>query len=134
MQYIRRFYPKAIIVAGLGELQDTLLKRINSWKKGYQKGQPDIMIMNYHFKCSGFCLEFKSPTNNYQISEAQKEMKRKYKKNGFFFMISNDYDLKTRYINDYMEGVRVSCKYCSKAFLDNSTYTSHIKWIHRIEK
>lgn len=39
------------------------------------KGQPDIMIMNYRNNHSGFCLEFKSPTNNYQISEAQKEMK-----------------------------------------------------------
>lgn len=43
VQYIRRFYSKAIIVAV-------------------------ITILD-------FCLEFKSPTNNYQISEAQKEMK-----------------------------------------------------------
>ena len=33
VQYIRRFYPEAIIVAGLGELRDTPAKRINSWKK-----------------------------------------------------------------------------------------------------
>lgn len=48
VQCICRFYPAAIIVAELGELQDTPAKRINSWKKGYMKGQPDIMIMNYH--------------------------------------------------------------------------------------
>ena len=34
------------------------------------KGQPDIMIMNYQKDYSGFCIEFKNPTNNYQISEA----------------------------------------------------------------
>ena len=34
------------------------------------KGQPDIMIMNYQNDYSGFCIEFKNPTNNYQISEA----------------------------------------------------------------
>ena len=79
VHYIRAFYPEAIIVAGLGELQDTPSKRINSWKKGYQKGQPDIMIVNYHLKCSGFCLEFKSSTNSYQISDAQKEMKKRQK-------------------------------------------------------
>lgn len=48
VQYIRRFYPEAIIVAGLGENQDTPAKRINSWKKGCQKGQPDIIIMNFN--------------------------------------------------------------------------------------
>ena len=33
---IRTFYPKALIVAGLGENQDTPSKRIGSWKKGYK--------------------------------------------------------------------------------------------------
>ena len=47
VQYIRRFYPEAIIMAGLGENQDTPGKRIQSWKKGYMKGQPDIIIANY---------------------------------------------------------------------------------------
>ena len=34
----RNYYPKALIVAGLGENQDTPSKRIDSWKKGYTKG------------------------------------------------------------------------------------------------
>ena len=45
---IRNYYPKALTVTGLGESQDTLPKRINSWKKGYTKGQPDLMALNYH--------------------------------------------------------------------------------------
>ena len=77
VEYIRRFCPKAIIVAGLGELQDTSSKRISSWKKGYPKGQPDLMVMNYHKDYSGCCIEFKSPTNNYQVSQAQKGMKHR---------------------------------------------------------
>ena len=32
---IRNYYPDAIMVAGLGENQDTSYKRIISWKKGY---------------------------------------------------------------------------------------------------
>ena len=48
VQYIRRFYPEAII-AGLGENQkDSSEKSIKSWRKGYMKGQPDIIIMNNH--------------------------------------------------------------------------------------
>ena len=31
--YIRRFYPEAIMIAELGENQDTPTKRINSWNK-----------------------------------------------------------------------------------------------------
>ena len=45
VQYIRHFYPEAIIVPGLGELQDTPNKRIDAWKKGYLKGQGDLLIL-----------------------------------------------------------------------------------------
>ena len=37
VDYIRRFYPNVLIIAGLGELQDTSNKRIKSYKKRYQK-------------------------------------------------------------------------------------------------
>ena len=93
VQYIRRFYPHAITVAGLGENQDTPGKRIQSWKKGHMKSQPDIMILNYNKSWKGFCLEFKSPTNNYKVSESQLKMKNMCKKIGLYFMISSDYDL-----------------------------------------
>ena len=131
VQYIREFYPNAIIVAGLGELQDTPQKRINSWKKGYTKGQSDIMITNYHPLYSGFCLEFKSPTNNYHTSDAQKEMEKHYKSNNYF-KISNDYDIIVKPLSEYMEGVRVSCKHCEKSFLSKETPQMHLKIIHRI--
>ena len=47
------------------------------------------MIMNYHKDYSGRFIEFKSPTNNYQVSQAQKEMKHRYKENGYYFLLSN---------------------------------------------
>lgn len=96
VQYMRSFYPDAIIVAGLGENQDTPGKRMQSWKKGYMKSQPDIVILNYNKSWKGFCLEFKSPTNNYKVSESQLKMKKHVQKNGFFFKISSDYDLITK--------------------------------------
>ena len=86
---IRNYYPNAIIAAGLGGNQDTPSKRINSWKKGYTKGQPDLMILNYHKDYNGLCIEFKSATNIYQISDAQKEMKERSSNRGLF---SNHYD------------------------------------------
>ena len=46
VHFIKKHYPHALLNAGLGELQDTVSKRINSYKKGYQKGQPDFIINN----------------------------------------------------------------------------------------
>ena len=89
---IRNYYPNDIMVAGLGENQDTPSKRIDIWKKGYTKGQPDLMIVNYHEDYNGLCIEFKSPTNIYQISDAQREKKERYKENCYKFILSNDYD------------------------------------------
>ena len=108
------------MVAGLGENQNTSFKRINSWKKGYTKGQPDLMILNYSKDYNGLCIEFKSPNNNYKISDAQKQMKERYKENGYKFILSNDYDYICMQLHKYTVyvGVRVPCKFCSRAFLN----------------
>ena len=98
---IRKYYPDSILVAGLGENQD-------SYKKGYMRGQPDLMILDYHKHYKDLCIEFKSPTNNYHVSEAQKEMKKKYVNNGYAFVLSNDYDKICKNIHDYMKGIRVN--------------------------
>ena len=116
VELIRNFYPNAIMVPGLGENQDTPDKRINSWKKGYMRGQPDLMILDYHKYYKGLCIEFKSPTNNYCVTESQLKMKEKYCNNEYAFILSNDYDKISKLIHKYMAGVRIPCKYCTKAF------------------
>ena len=89
---IRRFYPDSILVAGLGEHQDTGDKRLDSYKKGYMRGQPDLMVLNYHEDFKGLGIEFKSPTGNYRVSDAQREMKKRYVNNGDAYILCNDYD------------------------------------------
>ena len=37
VQYIRRFHPEAVMMAGLGELQHTASQRIEGKMKGYQR-------------------------------------------------------------------------------------------------
>ena len=71
VQLFRNYYPDALLVAGLGENQDTEDKRLDSYKKGYGRGTPDLMVLNYHKDYNGLCIEFKSPTNNYEVSESQ---------------------------------------------------------------
>ena len=116
VQLIRNYYPDSILVAGLGENQDTEDKRLDSYKKGYQRGQPDLMILNYHKDFKGLCIEFKSPTNNYSVSESQLKMKEKYSNNNYAFILSNDYDKISKLIHKYFAGVRIPCEYCTKAF------------------
>ena len=134
VELIRNFYPEVIMVPGLGENQDTPEKRINSWKKGYMRGQPDLMILDYHKDYKGLCIEFKSPTNNYTISESQIKMKEKYCKNNYAFILSNDYDKISKLIHKYMVGVRIPCDYCIKAFRNKKTLNNHYKVFHRFEK
>ena len=65
VDFIRKFYPDSILVAGLGENQDTEDKRLDSYKKGYVRGQPNLMVLNYHKDFEDLSIEFKSPTNIY---------------------------------------------------------------------
>ena len=116
VELIRNFYPNALLVPGLGENQDTPDKRINSWKKGYMRGQPDLMVLNYHKDYKGLCIEFKSPTNNYSVTESQIKMKEKYCNNEYAFILSNDYDKISKLVHKYFAGVRIPCEYCTKAF------------------
>ena len=134
VQLIRNYYPDSILVAGLGENQDTEDKRLDSYKKGYQRGTPDLMVLNYHKDYRGLCIEFKSPTNNYEVSESQLKMKAQYCKNNYAFILSNDYDKISKLIHKYFAGVRIPCEYCSKAFRKTKTLNTHYRIFHRIEK
>ena len=116
VQLIRNYYPDAILVTAMGENQDSEEKRLDSYRKGFMRGTPDLMILDYHRDYNGLCIEFKSPTNNYEVSESQIKMKDKYKKNNYAFLLSNDYDHISKQIHKYMTGVRIPCEYCSKAF------------------
>ena len=134
VQLIRNYYPDSILVAGLGENQDTEEKRLDSYKKGYQRGQPDLMILDYHIQYKGLCIEFKSPTNYYCVTESQLKTKDKYKNNEYAYILSNDYDYISKKLHKYMAGVRIPCKYCPKAFRSKKTLNTHLKVFHRIEK
>ena len=48
IHFIKNYLKEAIIVPGLGEYQTTSNIRCDAFKKGFQGGQPDIMLLNYH--------------------------------------------------------------------------------------
>lgn len=131
VQYIRRYYPKAILVASLGENQTTEFRRINSWCKGYMKGTPDFIIMNNHKHRNGLCIEFKNPSGKYAVSESQLAMKERYTENNFKFILSNDYDDIIMEISKYMADISLPCPLCIKKFKSNDTLSTHREIIHR---
>ena len=96
------------------------------------RGQPDLMVLDYHKDYKGLCIEFKSPTNNYHVSKAQYELMEKYSNNNYKFILSNDYDEICIEVHDYMKGIRVPCKYCIKQFLNKGTLETHYRVIHRL--
>ena len=129
---IRKYYPDTLLVAGLGENQDTNDKRLDSYKKGYMRGQPDLMVLDYHKDYKSLCIEFKLPTYNYHVSKAQYELMKKYSNNSYKFILSNDYDEICIEVHDYMKGIRLLCKYCIKQFYNTDTLETHYRVIHRL--
>ena len=132
VRYIKRFYPDALIIDILGELEDSCRREIQSWNKGYQKDQADLIIPNLHKYYNGFCIEFKTPENNHMLYDAQKELLEKYSDNGYKTVASNDYDMIIKELNEYMWGVRVKCIYCNRKFKSNKTLSNHQKCVHKI--
>ena len=82
VSFLKKRYPHSLFTVTLGENQDTVYKRINSFKKGYLRGSPDLIINNPHKCYSGFAIEMKSLKGNGVLSADQSMMLRQYQNNG----------------------------------------------------
>ena len=90
VSFLKKRYPHSLFTVTLGENQDTAFKRIDSFKKGYLRGSPDLIINNLHKHYTGFCIEFKNPKGNGVLSPDQSMMLRQYQNNDFKTLVSND--------------------------------------------
>ena len=61
VSFLKKRYSYSIVTATLNENKDTSKKRIESHKKGYLRGSPDLIINNLHKHYTGFAIEFKNP-------------------------------------------------------------------------
>ena len=114
VDFIRKYHSEAIICAGLGENQVTEKMRIDSWRKGYQKGQPDLLILNKHKKYTGFALELKSPTGWGVLSPDQQKYLQGLREAGYLTLVSNDYDEIVVKIGEYFRDIRMYCTHCGR--------------------
>lgn len=124
--WVRRFFPRAIIAPGLGELQDTEEKRIDAWKKGYTGGQPDILILDRHQQYSGLALELKHPgKRDMDISDNQIKFLERLRWENWRVITSNDYDEICFEIGAYMRDLALKCSHCTMSFATKRARDQH---------
>ena len=132
VHFLKKRYPHSLFTVTLGENQDTVYKRIDSFKKGYLRGSPDLIINNLHKCYSGFAIEMKSPKGNGVLSPDQSMMLRQYQNNGFKTLVSNYYDHIIEQIIEYFRDVRILCSYCPRRFISSHSLKNHIKSFHKM--
>lgn len=130
VEYIRTFHPSAILVPGLGENQDTHEKRVLCWRKGYTRGQPDLLILNRHSRYVGLAVEFKTPAWEREASEAQLTFMEQLRRAGYRCVVSNDYDELLTEILTYFQSARVTCGECRRLFPDEEGLRRHQRATH----
>ena len=132
VSFLKKRYPHSIFTATLGENQDTSVKRIESRRKGYLRGSPDLIINNLHKHYTGFAIEFKNANGKGILSDDQSKMLRQYQNNGFKTLVSNDYDYIIEQLIEYFRDVRIKCPYCLRKFFSSLSIKNHIKNFHKM--
>ena len=132
VSFLKKRFPHSIFVAALGENQDTSIKRIDSFNKGYMKGTPDLIINNLHKYYTGFAIEFKTSKGYGSLSNEQSNILFHYQLNGFKTLVSNDYDHIIEQVIEYFRDVRIKCSYCQKRFISSQSLRNHIKFFHKL--
>lgn len=109
IDFFRKFYPQAIIVSGcVSQVTDKI--RIQSKMKGYEAGQPDLLILNSQFPYAGMAIEFKTPTGIGKISTKQLNFLDRLRCNKWKCIVSNSYDEILVGIIRYFDAVEVDTK------------------------
>ena len=131
VSFLKKRYPHSLFTVTLGENQDTVHKRIDSFKKGYLRGSPDLIINNLHKHYTGLCIEFKSPNGKGVLSPDQSMILLQYQNSGFKILVSNDYDQIIEQIIEYFRDVRIKCSYCPRRFIRPHSLRKHIEFFHK---
>ena len=132
VSFLKKRYPHSLFTVTLGENQDTAFKTIDSFKKGYLRGSPDLIINNLHKYYTGFCIEFESPKRNGVLSPDQSMILLQYKSNGFKTLVSNGYDHIIEQITEYFRDIRIKCSYCPRRFISSQSLRNHIEFFNKM--
>jgi len=128
---IRRFWPHSLLVAGLGELQDTPEKRMFAWRSGYGAGQPDVLILNHHKTHNGFAIELKNPKGSGKLTDKQFNSLERYRAAGFKTLVADEFVLIWHELINYFQDIRLSCSHCGRKFKTEETLQRHCALFHK---
>ena len=104
VEFIRKRYPDALIIPGLGENQISSEMRIDSYRKGYQAGQCDLMLPVRSGNKAGLALELKTPAIwQAEASQKQKMFLQKLEEQGWQIFVSNCYEDLLFEVRDYLD-------------------------------
>ena len=132
ISFLKKRFPHSLFTAMLGENQCISTMRIDSYRKGYLRGSPDLIINNLHKQYTGFAIEFKNPNGKGILSPDQSKMVRQYQSNGFKTLVSNDYGHIIEQLIEYFRDVRILCSYCPRRFISSQSLKNHIKSFHKM--
>ena len=127
IHFIRHFIKEAIIIPGLGEHQINSSVRSGAYLKGYQSGQPDLILLNYHTRYKGLAIELKTPNGTGVISKNQQNYINVLEDNGFKTLISNSYDEIITTIIMYSMGIRYLTGNTKRKFRSIATRDRYLK-------
>jgi hypothetical protein len=134
IKFIRNNFNEPIIVAGLGEHQITSDIRIDSYNKGYTKGQPDILLFNYHKYFNGLAIELKTPKGDGELNDYQQQYLNKLVNNNYKIIVSNDFTNIIMALIEYKQYLMFNCKLCCKHFYSIESRDNHYKYFHKNAK
>lgn len=131
IKFIKNNIDEHIIIPGLGENQTTSEIRIDSYNKGYQSGQPDILLLNTHKYFNGLAIELKTPKGNGIISDNQQYFLNNLYNNNYKIIVSNDYTDIIMQIIEYKKYLKYRCRFCIKYFYSSESRNRHYKYFHK---
>ena len=123
---IRRAWPSAVLIPGIGELPEAGARRLQAWKMGYTRGQPDLMILNHSGEYHGLALEFKHPGFEPSPTNEQLAFHSHLRTLGWKVLVCNDFCVALLEIDKYMRECKVPCECCGRLFGSEKQIDTHL--------
>jgi hypothetical protein len=137
VDYIRRFHPHASMFSGLTHSQGrTPEGRRDAVVNGYMPGACDLLITNSNMHYNGLAIELKHPAGSGELQDNQVLWLERQHLNKYKVVVSNDYDMLVKIIDEYFDNVRIQCPYCKKAkhFRNDESLNKHVVGFHNYNR
>jgi hypothetical protein len=105
-------------------------RRLECWSKGYQKGQPDLIIHQRSGNFSGLAIELKSPTGRGVVSPEQDQWLDDMRLAGYQAVVCDDLQKTIGLIDEFLRKARVCCRHCGSSFKTQKYLERHLKNMH----